>query len=89
MKRKYECWVYDVCGNEKDGYNVNDISKTSETYELNDLWNDKQIVRSLKEQGCIRKGIHASSIGIGGEFAYMYFEYKGKPDFELVCIQDD
>lgn len=86
MKHTYRAWTYDLWGNDEDGYWVNDRYDTGEIYELDDTWNDKQIIKALRKQGCLKKGVHSSSIEIDGEFGYiLYFNYKGNPDFELVC----
>jgi hypothetical protein len=83
-KKNYRLYTYDVWGNEKDGYEVNDCFKTSEVYEIDNDLSDKDLIKSLKTQGLIKKGIHAKSITIDGEPDYtFYFEYKGRPEFEL------
>lgn len=75
---------YDVWGNEKDGYEVNDAHYTGETFELSDTLTNKGIVTSLKRQGCIKKTAKNHCIKIDGEFEHsLYFEYKGRPEFEL------
>jgi hypothetical protein len=85
---RYQLYTYDVWGNEKDGYEVNNIFSTNAIYELDENMTDKEIVKALKDQGLIKKGIHTSSIEIDGEMDYtLYFDdVKGghcKPDFEL------
>ena len=81
---KYKCYDYDVWGNRKDGFEVNNIFETCETYELNHNWNDRGILQSLKRQGCIKRNIRISDVEIDGEMEYtLYFSYRGRPEFEL------
>lgn len=37
---------------------MNDVYETNEVHELNDNMSDKKIIKSLKRQSCIKKGIH-------------------------------
>lgn len=84
MIYNYRLYNYDVWGNAKDGYDVNNVFNTGEVYELDDTWTDKQIISELKKQGAINKRAKNSLIRIDGEFEYsLYFEYKDKPEFEL------
>ena len=81
---KFRLYDYDVWGNEKDGFNVNDVFKTSTTVELNEKMSDRQIVNALKKEWVIKKGVQFRSIDIDGDFEYaLYFDYKGRPEFEL------
>jgi len=81
---KMRAYAYDVWGNENEGYWVNDRYNTGEVYDVDLGLKDKDLIASLKRQGCITKGIHAKSVTIEGDEYGLYFEYKGRPDFELV-----
>ena len=81
--QKYRLYTYDVQGNEEDGYDVNDVFKTSEIYDIDPGWDNKTLIKRLKSQGLIKKGIRSSSIEIGGDDVIITFDYKGKPEFEL------
>lgn len=83
MKNKFELIDYDVWGNKKDGYEVNSAFHTRQYYTIDDTWDDRRLIKELKKQGCIKKGVHVNSIGINGDEFTIYFEYKGRPDFEL------
>lgn len=90
MKKKYQLREYDVWGNEKEGFNVNDVYSTDEIYEIDLDWNDKLLIQELKKQGLIKKGIRSKSIETSGDGDTIYFDYKGKPEFELrLCDEDN
>ena len=80
---KYQAYTYDVWGNSGDGWNVNDVFRTSKVYELSSGMTDDQIIESLKKQGCFKKGVCKKLIYVDGDDETLYFEYKGKPEFEL------
>jgi hypothetical protein len=79
----YRLYSYDVCGNDADGYEVNDVFKTSETYELDESLTDSELIQSLQAQGCIKSGIDMDLIEIEGDDETVYLSYDGKPEFEL------
>lgn len=84
MIHNFRLYTYDVWGNARDGYEVNNVYGTGEVYSLDDNWTDKQIISELKKQGAIRKSVKNSLVRIDGEFEYsLYFEYRDKPEFEL------
>lgn len=84
MMNNYRLYSYDVWGNSRDGYEVNNVFRTGGVYELDDAWTDLQIIKELKKQGAIRKSVKNSLVRIDGEFEYsLYFEYRNKPEFEL------
>lgn len=82
--KTYRLYDYDVWGNEKEGYTVNDCFRSCQTIDLDESWDDARIIKALKHAGIIKKGIRAKSIRIDGEMDYtLYFEYKDRPEFEL------
>lgn len=84
MKNKYRLYEYDVWGNEIDGYNVNNIFNTGIVYMIDHTLPDNKLIYQLKQLGCIKKGIHCKSVTISGDDEIIYFDYKGKPEFELI-----
>ena len=88
---KYQVWTYDVWGNERDGFEVNDRYKqgTVEIEAVLEHYNvgtphasssynvtDEAVIKALKSEGYISKNIRKSSIGIDGEPEYsLYIEY--------------
>jgi uncharacterized Zn ribbon protein len=81
--KTYRLYTYDVWGNEKDGYEVNDVFKSSELYSFDEKLSYENLIKELKKQGLIKKGLHVKSIEIGGDDLTITFDYKGKPEFEL------
>jgi len=86
MLKQFELIDYDVWGNQKDGYNVNQAFHTHQYYNIDTELDDKLLVKQLKSQKLIKKGIHFKSIEIDGDDMVIYFSYKGKPEFELRLI---
>ena len=81
---KYEYISYDVWGNDVDGYEVNQAFHTGEYVEINPESTDKEILISLIKQGFAKDSICFEAVDITGEPEYsLYFEYDGKPEFEL------
>lgn len=77
MIRKYDVHTYDVWGNAKDGYNVNDVYPRSATIELADDAEDADIIRALKNAGILRSKARYSSFDIDGETGYtLYVNYS-------------
>lgn len=82
--KMYTVFTYDLWGNDKDGWEVNEKYK-GESYLIDILWSDKQLIKKFKEYGLIKKNIRYSSITIDdGDEDVIYVEYKGKPAFELI-----
>lgn len=79
----YELISYDVWGNKHDGYEVNQAFHTGQHYELDPALTDENIIQALKKQGLIRKRIRITQIEITGDDEHIYFDYKGRPEFEL------
>ena len=79
----FRLYTYDVWGNEKDGYEVNDIFKTSETYEIPAEATDAHVIKALRKQGCFKARVLSRLIEIDGDDETIYVSYKGRPEFEL------
>lgn len=80
---QYELIEYDVWGNEEDGWNVNQAFHAHQYYFVDTRWDDKILIQELKKQGLIKKGVKSNLIGIEGDDYAIYFDYNGKPEFEL------
>ena len=91
---KMKLYDYDVWGNDKDGYEVNDIYAALVGYDLFHAENvyidvlesdtDKQIVQKLKKSTWMKKTVKDSKVDIEGEMEYgLYLNYCGKPACEL------
>ena len=92
MKMKW--YDYDVWGNDKDGYEVNDIYAAligSSLFNCENVYidvlesdTDKQIVQKLKKSGWMKKTVKDSKVSIDGEIEYQLFiDYCGRPACEL------
>lgn len=88
---KYEVITYDVWGNKRDGYEVNDAYHTGEIVDVSDSDSDKDIIRKLKAVGIIRKGFRFSSFIVDGDpdcNFYVDYEPTMYPVCELRKVQD-
>lgn len=76
MTNYYSLIVYDVWGNKKDGFEVNDACVAEKDIVLSDdsLSDNKKLISALRKLNLIKKGIRSSSISIEGEPEYtLYF----------------
>ena len=88
---KYQLYDYEVWGNNKDGYEVNDILKTNTIISIPLNASDREIIRILKKESIIKNNIRFSSIDFEGETGFvLYFSHHTqshyRPEFELRCI---
>ena len=83
---RYEIIDYDVWGNEKDGFEVNQAFYTGHYVDIPENASDAEVVRILKDEGVLKKTVRTSSVGIEGEEGYtLYFTHlpTARPEFEL------
>ena len=84
---KYEFISYDVWGNESDGYEVNQSFHTGEFVDIDADLTDAEILVSLIRQDFMPDTICFDAVTIDGEQEHsLYFEYGGKPEFELRAV---
>ena len=87
---KYEYISYDVWGNENDGYEVNQAFHTGESVDIDPYLSDNDLLNQLASQGFILEGIDYDQVSIDGEPEFsLYFEYKGRPEFELRPVEEE
>lgn len=87
---RYEIIDYDVWGNERDGFNVNQSFHTGHFVEIPEDATDAEIVRILKDEGVLKKTVRTASVGIEGESGYdLYFTHlpTSRPEFELRAVR--
>ena len=93
MTNYYSLIVYDLWGNPKDGFEVNNAYVAERDIVLSDdsLSTDKKLVSALRRLNLIKKGTHAKSLDIDGEDTHaLYFTDRRKsvggfcPAFELL-----
>jgi hypothetical protein len=87
---KYDLYDYEIWGNAKDGFQVNNVFFAASDVVLSEsiVMDDWKLIKALKQLGIIKKGIHAKSIDIDGEADFtLYFNdaRDGCPAFELRC----
>ncbi len=75
---KYRVYTYDVWGNKKDGFEINDCFATDIMID-----SSKDIVKSLKQEGFIKKSIKNKSFEIEGDEDCLYITYA--PDYYPLC----
>ena len=84
---KFDLYTYDVWGNDKDGYEVNDIYLQEHDICIDEeivFGRDKELIQALKRINIIHKTSKTSKWGITGDpDLSLYFDYCGKPVFEL------
>lgn len=90
--RNYEVIGFDVWGNEKDGYEVNDAYHTGDYVTLPLEASDADIIRAVKQAGQVRSNFRTKSFRIDGEPEFaLYIEHdRLGPVCELrLCSDDD
>jgi hypothetical protein len=76
-------YYYDVQGNAKDGYEINNVFKGKLIEVPIEVETDEEWIKYLRKIGFIKKGINTKYITINGDNEILYFSYKDKPEFEL------
>jgi hypothetical protein len=83
-------WKYDVWGNPKDGFEVNDRFEigTHKVYPQAIFQaKDADIIHFLKNEGHLTKGTHLSSFQIDGDGEnYLTIDFKGMPIMEVTKV---
>lgn len=87
---EYRVWTYDVWGNAKDGWEVNDRNELtgflgSEPLDLKDSESDTSIIQALKDRGWLKKTIQSRQLDIDGDGETITINQKsdGYPLFGL------
>ncbi len=85
MIKEYELIEYDVWGNARDGYEVNQAFTTGQFYDIDPDWSNEQLIKYLKSEGLLKKSVRKRSIKIDGDKYALYFTHTptGRPGFEL------
>jgi hypothetical protein len=74
---------FDVWGNKKDGWEINNLC-TEGTIELPEEFTEKDIVQALKEKGFFKKHVRVNMCDIEMHL-YPYIEINQAKDFKPVC----
>ena len=73
--RKYQIATLDVWGNEKDGFEVNNVYKTSDSILLKEDFSNKDVMKALKKEGFLKKYCQER---------WLNFECS---DYSFICIE--
>lgn len=80
-------WSYDVWGNKKDGFEINDRYEIGTYKDLSrEIFSakDADIIKFLKDEGHLAKGTHLASFQIDGDGdRYLTIDYKNCPVIEI------
>jgi hypothetical protein len=63
----WDIYSYDVWGNSRDGYEVNDTFKSGYEIELPEDYSDVQLLKAMKDSGFIKKTVKLSQLSIDGD----------------------
>ena len=76
-----QIWLYDVWGNEKDGYEVNDQWKHEEPITMDmETWETPELLKKVLKKYILKPGIHMKSIDFPiFDEDYTEFEVHGRP----------
>ena len=78
---------FDVWGNEKDGFQVNNLAEIG-TIQLKDYTNIKEIIQKLKEIDFLAKHCRTNMFDVWNDYEMIEYSRKnGKPLFRLELIQ--
>ena len=85
--RTYNVHGLDVWGNEKDGFEVNDVYPSRGRVKIHDDASDAEVVRVLKAEGLIDRNIRFKSVEVDwnerGYEIYINEARSGRPVYEL------
>jgi hypothetical protein len=82
--RSFRWYSYDVWGNEKDGYEVNNVFRTNDVVFIpNVVKTDKALITYLMNIEFLSPKLNRKLMEIDGDEYVIYFTYKGRPDGEL------
>ena len=80
----YRWYSYDVWGNKKDGYDVNNVFRTNDVVFIpNEVSSDADMTKYLKKQGFFKKEVKNKFVVYDGDEHVIYVSYKDKPEGEL------
>lgn len=74
---KFTAWTYDVWGNKRDGFEVNDRSKVGTfSCDLGTWKNERTLKQLAKDILGVKRNVRLSSISVDGDDMAAYFEYE-------------
>lgn len=81
---KFEVRSYDVWGNKKDGYEINNVFASDIIIVVPDDWSKSDIIKQLKEEWGMKKGYQARHFQFEGDDEYSLYLYR-LSDYLPVC----
>ena len=85
----YRCWMYEVWGNEKDGYDVNDRYEIASDYVIahSVRENAKEMKKVIRKIFGIKPQVH---ITLDGDWNYIFVERErdGYPICEMELVKE-
>jgi len=79
---KYKLYTYDLWGNKKDGYEINDLYPSNISLDIGPDDSDEIIIKKVRKE--MIKKPHTKSFTIYGDYAdRIYVELRGVPLYEL------
>lgn len=80
----WRVYSYDVWGNAKEGYDINNVFRTNEIIPIPyEVESNEEFIKYLRKIGFFRKSVKTKYVEIDGDEESLYFSYKGRPEFEL------
>jgi hypothetical protein len=78
-------YSYDVWGNAEEGYEVNNVFRTSEFINIPEpaLANDQTLFAHLQQIGFLKPTAQVENFSSDGDEGIIYLEYDGRPEGEL------
>ena len=75
---------FDVWGNKKDGWEVNNLCKEDFTITISDNATTKEIIQALKEEGFLAKHCRENMFEVYNDIHFIeFFRKNGSPVFRL------
>jgi hypothetical protein len=90
LNMKYDLIEYEVWGNKRDGFEINDCFRVMKGIEIDDNDTDKDIVKKLKEVGYLKNTVRMNQMVIerNSESMIEFYERKDyKPSFNLERVE--
>lgn len=90
MKRYYKMFVFDVWGNDEDGYEVNDRQENGYLIIMDDEAKRDNLIKALKKVGFLNNNLRYSKFDEDGDCDYsLFYNYNSIPLFELESMTED
>ena len=93
---KFRVWTYDVWGNAKDGYEVNDRRELTDYFHDDKLLqvpddSDDTVIRALKDRGWLKKTAQKRWLDIQGDGSSISIDVRrdGYPLLGLELIEEE